>query len=67
MSSDKTHIVYLSGKEQLEKWVKEIGFGSLKNLSKYLTWKKLTFYIPGTSTKERLKILRRQVVLTPTK
>jgi len=59
MSSDKTHIIYLSGKEQLEKWINEIGFSSLKNKSKYELWKKLTFYIPRTSSKERLQILRR--------
>ena len=59
----KACIVYLSGKEQLEKWIKEIGFSSLKNISKYLLWKKLTFYIPSISTSERFEILRRQVEL----
>ena len=56
--SDKTSAVYLSGSHQIDKWAKEIGFGSKKNLSKYLLWKKLGYYLPKSNLEERLKRLR---------
>ncbi len=49
--------VYLSGVEMLEKWNQEIGFSSYRNYSKYLLWKKLSFYIPKTSFEERKRLL----------
>jgi len=54
---DKTIGVYISGQAMLEKWINEIGFGSNKNLSKYLVWKKLGYYIPRTSFRNRIDIL----------
>ena len=54
--SDKTVGVYISGPVMLEKWIKEIGFGSTKNLTKYILWRKLGYYIPRISLKERLKL-----------
>lgn len=56
-TSDSTIGIYVSGPIMLEKWVQEIGFGSNKNLSKYLVWKKLGYYIPKTSLNERINIL----------
>jgi len=55
--SDKTIGVYASGSEMLEKWVKEIGFSSMKKYSKYLVWKKKGYYIPSMSYQERLVLL----------
>lgn len=52
-----TKVVYLSGVNMLEKWVKEIGFNSNKNTSKYLLWKKLGYYIPKISLQNRLSLL----------
>ena len=57
---DKTIGVYISGKSMLEKWVAEIGFGSNKNLSKYLVWKKLGHYTPRISYSNRIKILNQE-------
>jgi len=37
---DSTIGIYVSGPIMLEKWIKEIGFGNIKSLSKYLFWKK---------------------------
>ena len=56
-TSDSTIGVYISGQIMLEKWVQEIGFGSTKNLSKYLLWKKLGYYTPKISLKNRLELL----------
>ena len=42
----------------LEKWIKEIGFSSKKNITKYLLWKKLGYYIPKSTLKERESLLK---------
>ncbi len=55
--SDHTTAIYLSGIVMLEKWYNEIGFGSIKNISKYLFWKKLGYYIPRISLQDRLEML----------
>ncbi len=55
--SDRTIAIYLSGARFLEKWHQEIGFGSIKNISKYQFWKKLGYYIPKTTTRDRLRVL----------
>ena len=51
-------VIYMSGEKSLNKWIKEIGFSSLKNRTKYLLWKKLGYYMPRTSLPERLYYLR---------
>lgn len=56
-SGDKTFAIGLSGENSLEKWRKEIGFGGLKNKSKYQLWKINGFYIPKTSLPARLRKL----------
>ena len=54
---DRTIGIYVSGPAMLEKWVNEIGFGSNKNLSKYLIWKKFGYYLPRISFSNRICIL----------
>ena len=56
--SDGTTNVYLSGDAMLEKWLNKIGFSSHRNLTKYLLYKKLDYYIPKISYKERLVLLK---------
>jgi hypothetical protein len=56
--TDKTIRVYLSGSEMLNKWLKEIGFSSMKKYSKYLFWKKFGYYIPKTPYKKRMILIR---------
>jgi DNA-binding transcriptional regulator WhiA len=56
--SDNAIAVYLSGSESLDKWSEEIGFGNIKNYSKYAFWKKYGYYIPKSTTAERLMFLR---------
>ncbi len=48
------------GKENLIKWMKEIGLKNKKHLMKIKIWKKLGYYKPHTSYKERLKILNKK-------
>lgn len=56
--TDKTIRLLLSGPGMLEKWVKEIGFSSIKKYSKYLFWKKFGYYIPNITYKKRLILIR---------
>jgi len=53
----KTEVIYLSGTEMLEKWIKDIGLNSEKNITKYKLWKKLGHYIPRISLRERKALL----------
>lgn len=55
--SDYTIAIYLSGGVMLEKWYKEIGFGNIKNISKYRFWKKFGYYTPRISLHDRLEML----------
>lgn len=43
-----THQLELSGKKNLEKWVKEVGFRNPKNILKYSIWKTNGFCLPNT-------------------
>jgi hypothetical protein len=56
--SDRTLGIYLSGPKELERWGKKIGFGSIKNLSKFLFFIEKGYYIPKSSTKQRLDLMR---------
>ena len=49
----KTHTMYLSGEEMFEKWFKEIGSSSIKNIIKYEFWKEKGYHIPNLTLKER--------------
>ncbi len=57
---DKVHtsnLIDLNGVDQLELWMKIIGFNSRKHLTKYLIWKQFGFCPPNTSLPEREFIL----------
>ena len=56
--SDYSTKVYLSGEVMLEKWKTEVGFGSERNLSKYLFWKKFGYYIPRSTPEQREILLK---------
>jgi len=47
----------ISGKENLEKWVKMIGMNNPVHKTKYLIWKKYGLYIPKSSLKSRVEAL----------
>ena len=46
---------------QLEYWMKSIGFNSRKHLTKYLIWKKSGFCPPYTSLPQREQILNEEL------
>ena len=50
--------VYLSGEEMLNKWLKEVGFSNVNTITKYKLWKKLGYYIPKITARQRRKILK---------
>lgn len=51
------HHIQINGKENLQKWMNEIGFSSYNHLTRYLVWKEIGFLNPGTDINERIKIL----------
>ncbi len=51
--------LYISGKHQLELWMKEICFKNIKHTSKYFVWKKLGYCPPNTTLKERMNLMQR--------
>jgi len=58
---DKTYDAYyiqISGRNQLKKWMKEIGFMSPNHITRYLVWKKLGYLPVGTNIIQRNKILK---------
>ena len=58
---DKTYThfrVFLYGKENLEKWIKSIGFSNMKHTSKYILWKKHGFSPAYSLTRDRIKIIK---------
>lgn len=57
-----SHRIELNGAENLEKWIKLIGFRNPKHLSKYVFWRKYGFYSPSL-TNERLRILASDEIL----
>jgi len=61
---EKIHIsneLDLNGVEELNKWIKLIGFNSRKHLTKYLVWKKYGFCPPYTTLPQREQILKREL------
>ena len=50
-------VIYMSGENMLYKWIREVGFSSAKNRTKYLLWKKLGYYIPRLSLPDRISLL----------
>lgn len=55
------HDIYIYGKDNLNKWMKLIGFNSTKHLTKYETWKKFGFCPPNTNILQRQKILKGEI------
>lgn len=55
------HWVYISGKKNLELWMKLVGFKNYNYLSKYIIWKKIGFYPPRLTMKERESILNGRI------
>lgn len=57
---DKVHDSYyiqISGRNQLKKWMNEVGFTSQNHITRYLVWKKLGYLPAGTNILKRLEIL----------
>tara|TARA_Y100000310_G_scaffold345502_1_gene465706 strand:+ start:8488 stop:9303 length:816 start_codon:yes stop_codon:yes gene_type:complete len=57
---DKTHLsnaIEINGKENLEKFMKLIGFSSPKHITKYEVWKRFGFCPPYTTLAERRNML----------
>jgi DNA-binding transcriptional regulator WhiA len=52
---------HISGKENLERWMHEIGSNNPVHKSKYLFWKKLGYYIPLSSLNDRLNTLNLKI------
>ena len=52
------HQIDIHGRDNVDKWFKEIGFNSSKHLTKYEIWKKFGFCPPYTNIIERQKILK---------
>ena len=58
---DKVHDAYyiqISGRNQLKKWMKKVGFASPNHMTRYLVWKKLGYLPVGTNILKRLEILK---------
>ncbi len=51
------HSIYLSGKNNLEKWISLIGFNNPRLYSKYLIWKNFGFCPPNTTLEQRKQML----------
>ncbi len=54
-----SYYIQISGRYQLEKWIKEIGFTSFNHLTRYDVWKMLGYLPVGTDIIERRNILKR--------
>ena len=51
------HSIYLSGKNNLEKWISLIGFNNPRLMTKYMIWKKFGYCLPNTTINERINSL----------
>lgn len=56
-----TNQINLNGLNNLNLWMKEIGFNSEKHLTKYQVWKRFGFCPPYTNIIERRKILKGEI------
>lgn len=56
-----THQLHINGENNVEKFMKKVGFSNIKHKTKYLVWKKNGHLEPGTTLDERLKILKIKV------
>ena len=51
------YAIELQRKNEIKKWLREIGFNNPKQKTKYLFWKLFGFYIPRSTLEERRKLL----------
>jgi len=51
------HAIQISGRENLERWMKIVGSANLVHITKMLQWKKDGFVAPKTKLEERIKYL----------
>lgn len=59
LKTNNNHMkIQINGKENLNKWMKEINFKNPVHLTRYLIWKKLKYCPPQTNILSRLKILK---------
>lgn len=54
----QSYYINISGRTQLNKWMKEIGFKSTNHLTRYTLWKKLGHLPRGTNLIERYNLLK---------
>ncbi len=59
------HIIQISGKAALNKWMKNVGFESYNVLTRYLVWKETGSLAPGTDINDRIKILKERGIEIP--
>lgn len=55
------HSIYLSGRKNLDLWIKKIGFKNPKHITKYLIWQKFGFCPPKTTLTQRYSILNEKL------
>ncbi len=55
------HSVIIDSRNDILKWIKDIGFRNSKHYTKVKIWKKFGFCPPYTTLYERLKILNRRL------
>ncbi|MBD3312856.1 hypothetical protein GF345_00275 [Candidatus Woesearchaeota archaeon] len=53
-----SYYIQINGKENLKKWMKNIGFSSSNHLTKYEVWKKYGFLVPKTDIHRRKSLLK---------
>jgi len=65
-SNKKTikYSIYIYGKKNLEKWMKEIGFKNDKHITKYLIWKRFGHCPIRTTLKKRQQILSQKFIVS---
>ena len=54
-----SYYIQISGRNQLNKWMKEVGFNSSNHTTRYLVWKKIGYLPIGTNIKDRYKMLKK--------
>ena len=53
-----SYYIQISGRNQLKKWMNEVGFSSPNHITRYLVWKKLGYLPTGTNILKRLDMLK---------
>jgi hypothetical protein len=55
-----SYYIQISGRDQLNKWLKEVGFYSFNHITRYELWKKLGSFPSGLNINERLEMLKEE-------